>query len=303
MSSINTTGKFAQTNLRSVLIELNKKGLLHQASKFFPNSVNFCTLQEAFTQLGEINIGLLEYKLFLITQQPVLAKELSLEKDNIEKEIFYNKHLDILQNIEHSPTIDGLKTLRDFVLTLDVTSKKFPDDNDWQTRVNNVSHMFFWGCPTDESLNFTANILKTNPESRLIEFGSGTGAYLSLLSEKDGVSSDRLIGLDLEPHSAIGYGMKPLFFPIIQVEPGTEFNYVTITPDDIVLIVWGHSQSYLIEQCVKIGVSKFIIQGEPDCGCTIMTNYFENISGWTVKSLKLTTKRGLNEFITFSQKS
>jgi len=140
----------------------------------------------------------------------------------------------------------------------------------------------------DQLFGLVSEHLKMYPNARFIDWGCGTGIWSFLLKQK-GIPKENIVAVD--NYETDSY--KRRYFPIID-------KVDNFTPDDILFVAWGRTDEF-IREFIEGGGKLVLILGENN-GCTLSTDYFEELNGWTTRDMVFDGGARKHDYLSINQK-
>jgi hypothetical protein len=132
-----------------------------------------------------------------------------------------------------------------------------------------------YGIPSKLAIDvisvWVTSIFKESPESKMVDFGCGSGIWCALLNDA-GIPRDKIIAVDLPADKKTHTFELQYWDKIIE-----DVNYNT-NPNDILFISWGSMSDSIIEDYVNKGGRWVIILGEREAATSPSYNHFGNDS-------------------------
>ena len=160
---------------------------------------------------------------------------------------------------------DCLNIKRDYS-RFDLVLKKFMESGSSRSYLVDIYNMYISHsipCPSVISIIYDTyiNHLRTYPNAKLVDLGTGNGIYPWLLKRK-GLSENNIIAVDIK------VGRAEYWDNVI-----TDLSY-TPNIDDIVFISWGYGRYPSLDRYLLAGGKCVIIIGKENGGCTLPSDLF-----------------------------
>jgi hypothetical protein len=150
-----------------------------------------------------------------------------------------------------------------------------------------------WAIPSrrniDELYQVFSEHLKVHPQAKLIDWGCGTGIW-SFLLRKRGIPARNIVAID-------NYDTDSYDRTFYQINATVE----SFSEDDVLFIAWGRTDEF-IQKFIDGEGRCVIIVGETDGGCTLSSQYFEEIDGWVVEERKVDGGARKFDYMTINRK-